>query len=182
MEGFGRQTAPALTPRFCSGDHAQPLFPRLASRLLFALLAVGLFIGTGCGGSTGPKKVPVSGTVTYQGQAVVGATVSFLGDGTKPPAIGVTDDSGNFYLQSVSGTGAVPGTHQVTVSKRAAPPPAANTKMSMDEAAKAAQKPAVKQTAPASLIPVKYETAATSGLSYTVKEGATNDFKIELTD
>jgi hypothetical protein len=145
--------------------------------------------GCGASGSPKPQTVKVTGKVTYKGQPVSGASVAFLGDGKIPPALGRTDAEGRFELTtSDSGDGAVPGTHQVTVSKNI---PAKSTASSAtgvasmeDMAKKAAERggPPPDDAGPMSLLPEKYGSAGTSGLSYEVKSSGTNDFTIELKD
>lgn len=81
-------------------------------------LLVGLAAAIGCGGG-GMKSV--EGTVTLDGKAVEGATVSFLpenGKGESPS--GFTDSSGRFSLKTGGKTGAPPGNYKVTVTKTAA--------------------------------------------------------------
>ncbi len=138
----------------------------------------------GCGGevSKGPKPIPASGKVTYKNLPVEGATVSFLGDGKIPPAMALTDSSGEFILTtSRSGDGAVPGVHRVTVTKIVGPPAAKSTgSMSMEDAAKAASAPAAAK--PLSMLPDRYAAADSSGLQFTVKAGDKNNFAIDLTD
>jgi len=143
--------------------------------LLFCCLAVG------CGGaSDAPTLHKVTGTVTYNGEAVPGAKVMFLGDGTKPPAVGVTDTAGKYTLSSLAGTGAVAGKHAVAVVKMSEVEDPAKVNMTMEEAAAAVQEPE-KNTTATSLIPTKYSDAQTSGLEFEVKSGA-NEFSIELKD
>jgi hypothetical protein len=153
--------------------------------LFLASLPVALFLA-GCSGDaqTRPKTVAVSGKVLYKGQPVDGATVAFLGDGKIPPAIGRTDSLGRFDLTtSQPGDGAVPGNHQVTVSKivgtKAAK--AAAAPMSMEDALKRGKEKS-EDAAPMSLLPDHYAEAATSGLTYEVKPTGTNDFTIDLKD
>ncbi len=157
----------------------------MASRWVWLAMAATLtvIIG-GCSGPTpaGPKPIPASGKVTYKNLPVEGATVSFLGDGKIPPAMALTDSSGEFILTtSRSGDGAVPGVHRVTVTKIVGPPAAKSTgSMSMEDAAKAASAPAVAK--PLSMLPDRYAAADSSGLQFTVKAGDKNNFAIDLTD
>src|SRR4029078_6915018 len=60
--------------------------------LLFALFA------TGC--DRGPKLVPAGGTVKYKSALIPGADVVFVPDGDGQPAIGRTDDQGQFTLMT----------------------------------------------------------------------------------
>src|SRR5262245_8519134 len=71
----------------------------------------------GCGPARTPT-IPVTGKVTYKGQAVEGATVSFFKDGTGTPAVGTTGADGSFSLsRHDTNDGAEEGTHKVTVTK-----------------------------------------------------------------
>ena len=156
----------------------------LQSRFAFVLSAALLLLVSGCaaGGKGGPKTVAASGKVTYKNLPVEGATVSFLGDGKTPPAIAITDSSGEFVLTTVrSGDGAVTGTHRVTVTKIVGPAKkAAKTNMTMEEAAKAAQEPA--EAKPLSMLPDKYASVDSSDLQFEVKSSGSNIFEIKLTD
>ncbi|MFO1002875.1 MAG: carboxypeptidase-like regulatory domain-containing protein [Planctomycetaceae bacterium] len=151
-----------------------------AQSLNVMMLAAVVF-SSGCGGaSDAPTLYRVSGIVTYKGQNVPGAKVMFMGDGTKPPAVGITNEDGKYSLSSLAGTGAVAGRHVVAVIKESEPDPTEKVNMSMEEAAAAAQKPE-KSSKPTSLIPAKYADPQTSGLEFEVTSG-TNDFPIDLKD
>lgn len=152
---------------------------RLSMFVVVSLLTLG--IGCSSSGPAGPKTAPVSGQVNYKNLPVEGATVSFLGDGTTRAAMAITDSKGHFILTTIrSGDGAVPGLHKVTVTKIVAPPTkSANEPVSMENAAKAAN---VQPAEPLSMLPAKYQTAESSGLSFTVKANEKNDFTIELKD
>ena len=66
----------------------------------------------GCGDS-GPKIVPVTGTLKYKGQPVTNATLWFQPE-TGRPSWGQTDEQGHFTLNYDRGhEGAVPGKHKV---------------------------------------------------------------------
>jgi hypothetical protein len=152
----------------------------LRSSGIWALCLTIVVAGCSSKPKSGPKAVAASGKVTYKNLPVEGATVSFLGDGTIPPAVATTDSSGEFILTtSRSGDGAVPGKHQVTVTKIVGPPvKAAKTKMTMEEAAEAAKEAAAAK--PLSMLPERYATVDTSGLQYEVKASGTNNFEIKL--
>ena len=78
------------------------------------LLAVAMLIGCGDGR---PKRVSVTGTVTYQNKPVEGARVTFVCTGARP-ASSTTDSEGRFQLGTYGlDDGAVLGTHAVTVVK-----------------------------------------------------------------
>jgi len=133
----------------------------------------------GCGGETGPKVYPVTGTVLYNGQPVDGAVVAFRGESATKMATGTTDAQGHFELTTYKpGDGAVPGKHTVTVAKTVQTGGGASGSASMEEALE--NPPA--QAESRSELPEKYADPATSQLEFTVSDGGANDFTIELTD
>jgi hypothetical protein len=94
----------------------------------------------GC--SSQGKPVKVKGTVTLDGKALSGATVTFMpAEGGGRPASGLTEDDGSFTLSTLGrGDGAFPGEYKITVqliAKESTPEVAANP-MTMDPKAKAA--------------------------------------------
>jgi len=89
----------------------------------FTLVLVGLsvIVFSGC---TNPdsKFVKVEGTITFNGEAVEGATVTFdPADSNGESATGTTDASGKYKLTSAgaknTGSGALPGSYTVRVMK-----------------------------------------------------------------
>ena len=165
------------------GQTMQLFSSRSRGMLDLAPLSLLIVCAVGCSSASGPprpKTVKVTGTVTYKGLPVDGAIVSFLGDGTIPAAIGRTDAKGRFELTTVeSGDGAVPGNHQVTVTKVVAKKAGA-AKESMEDAAK--RSPEAQDEAPLSLIPERYAQASSTDIKLEVKPSGTNDFPIELKD
>ena len=92
---------------------------------LIAMLCVGVMITiAGCGASN-PNTTAVTGTVTYDGEPLEGATVTLTpeaGSNGARGASGLTDASGNFTLSTVfpdgeTKPGAVGGNYTVRVSK-----------------------------------------------------------------
>ena len=163
----------------------------LSSWKFFLCLAALAFL-VGCqdkGADVGATAV--TGTVTLDGQPVEGASVSFSpksADGRA--AAGITDASGRFSLTTVtSGDGAMPGSYAVAVSKTtssggpaASGPPPDMSKMTPEEIGAMSQ--AAMNAEPAVIteeLPVKYKTAADSGLTAEVKKGEKNKFTFELT-
>jgi hypothetical protein len=156
---------------------------------------------TGCSGEDGssPALAPVTGSVTYNGGPLAGATVTFM-PGNGPLAMAVTDLKGEFKLNSGALPGCTIGPAKVAVS--AIPPGEGSSNPAPTFNSSAAMSPAEMQEASKkmaeatqnyqasggaaktkSLIPARYKDVATSGLSYTVdKDGAKNVFKIELKD
>ena len=108
---------------------------------LVALLCVGVMITiAGCGASN-PPTTPVTGTVTYDGEPLEGATITMTpeaGSTGSRSASGISDASGNFTITTVfpdgqSVDGALGGSYTVRVSKLEADEQPANDGM-VDEA------------------------------------------------
>lgn len=148
----------------------------------------------GCSGSGGSANcVAVTGTVTYKGVPVEGATVSFTpqAQGVRA-AFGTTDSSGRFSLTTLKpGDGAMAGLYSVTIEKPSGAAPVAAPPAGLDPASPegmAAARTAYEQTKakgepePADLLPAKYKTAATSGLKADVQASGGNDFTFALTE
>src|SRR5437867_1191633 len=97
-------------------------------------------LAAGCqrGGIAG--TVPVVGKITYKGQPVADATVTFIGEGDARPAVAITDAAGVYRLKTLDTAGAMPGKYTVLVSKIDIVPDAERP-ISMDEAAKNRGKP-----------------------------------------
>lgn len=149
-------------------------------RQLMKVVVLGIFcMGlVGCGGSGGPSLTAVKGKVTYKGESLAGATVTFMPEkGT--PAIGVTDASGNFTLSTGGLPGAVEGTHRVGITKATSTNAPANpTPNDMMKMMKGGKMPTAK-----SEIPGKYATPQMSELEATVTADASkNNFNFELKD
>ena len=112
------------------------------------LLAVSVCGLAGCSG--GPATGSVAGKVTLEGKPLTPATVVLINEQTGAGASAALDETGTYRID------AVPlGDYQVAIQP---PPPPAPHEMSW-----AAPTPTE--------IPAKYKTAATSGLSATVKTG-----------
>ncbi len=141
------------------GPH--PAWFRLASGTTLLLLAVfgSLAVSSGCSGSTG--TVPVTGTLTYQGNPLAEAIVAFTPVEGGRPAMGETDSSGRFEL-----TAYTPGEHLVTVQKFA------GHSASQDDMYAKMQ----------SVIPVRYSDVQQSDLRASVEPRGTNHFELELSD
>ncbi len=147
----------------------------------YLVLGLGVAGGlTGCGGrGGGPATVPATGMVLFQGKPVEGAHVTF-----SPQAAGGhaafarTDAEGRFTLMTIGGSGAVPGAYGVTVAKEVAEG-GLTVEQSQAHFEKTGQSPPPPKVA--DQLPAKYKATKTSGLSATVEERGTNDFKFELT-
>src|SRR5687768_4389869 len=143
------------------------------SRIRYWLLA--LVAVAGCDSSTeGPQTFAVTGIVTLDGQPVAGADVAFLpGAGTPDaaPAQAVTDDRGRFEVTTLfdqgrtSRAGMTAGSYGVQITQLTRPPP--STGLSQ---------------APRNMLPQKYASTATSGLSATVAPDGENHFVFKLSN
>jgi hypothetical protein len=73
----------------------------------------------GCGES-GPKLVPVSGTVTLNGKPLEGAEIVFTPDPASTegqPAVDMTGPAGNYKAMTRGRSGVVPGKYKVVITK-----------------------------------------------------------------
>jgi len=168
---------------------------RLPSALFATVCLAGVLPLAGCGPAL-PATHPVTGTVTYQGQPVEGATVLFTrGSGNLAEgemAIGKTDAGGRFELTTHVGgeadvKGAPAGEYKVTVSKQVPPPGISESEYQamVDAADKISETGAMvpaDQQPPAlvELFPPKYSVAVESELKATVTAEGPNDFAFDL--
>ena len=147
---------------------------------LALLLAIWFLSSSGCGGSE--KVVPVSGTVTRNGQPVPGLVVSFVPETATETgvSIGETDENGKYSLTVVKTgrSGAVVGTHKVWVSRPREPYVEPSEK---DETKKQRTKAAAAAKAPADLADIlaKYGNLDKSPLKAEVKGGDPIDLKLD---
>jgi len=149
---------------------------------------LGLFvlaIIAGCGQGAGEGTSPVSGTVTQKGSPVEGAIVSFVpaSEGGEN-AVGVTDAAGKYILTTrKKDDGALPGQYKVSITKYDKPKETAATSAPLPEGELSSPdyKGEAPETPPAkNLLPSKYASSDTSGLSATVNSGPnTHNFELE---
>ena len=132
----------------------------------------------GCGG--GAKLSPAKGKVTYNGQPVSGASVTFMPtEQGGQVASGVTDAEGKFALNTLGNKGAAPGKYQVGIVKASSQ--GDTSKLTPEDMKKMADTGKTMQAKPE--IPPKYAGPQTSGLQATVTTDASkNDFPFELKD
>jgi hypothetical protein len=132
-------------------------------------------LAVGC--KSGPKLAPVSGTVTYNGKPVVKATIVFYPeqDGARG-AMGETDDQGRYTLWTYApGDGALVGKHLVSITLRGPAEKATIHPSLKGEGLGEAYYDQVSGTGKP-LIPEKYFTPQTSGLTAVVVAGRHNTF------
>lgn len=120
-----------------------------------------------------PPTYPVTGVVMHAGAPVAGATVVFVSEpsdgSSQVAAVGRTDGAGRFRLRTFrDGDGAVAGSHAVQIEKLTwIRQPADHPEDS-------------RPPEPVSLLPERYRTAATSGLTAAVAPSRTNEFRFDL--
>jgi len=128
-----------------------------------AIACVLLALPAGCGSSPDlPPLAEVHGTVTLDGQALPRGTVQFVPDTSRgnrgPAAVGEIGPDGRYRLRTAGAEGAVLGWHKVRVT--------------------ATEEPTAQFPDPPSILPSKYNSADTSGLTAEVK--ADEDNRIDL--
>ena len=137
-----------------------------------ALLAALFTSVVGCSGKKdeGPARVKATGSVTYKGQPVEGASVVLAPEPPgQHPATAVTDSSGQFALgTNEAGDGAVPGKYKVGVSKNQVSSSAAPAMGENDYS------PEGIKTTTKSLLPAKYGNPNKSGLTAEIRDGEDN--------
>ncbi len=144
--------------------------------VLVALIAV---MSVGCTGQSGPKTVPVKGTLTIDGAPADGVTISLAPQESSNPVASGVVNKGEFELYSGTqgAKGAVPGKYKVVL--------AAAGIGSKEEAMKkyAGGGPGGKSSAPKEAplpFPEKYASSATSDKEVEITaDGA--DLKIDIT-
>lgn len=158
----------------------------------------------GCNQQSGIKTYPVTGTVTYNGKPVSGATVSYMNDAdaSAPRSSGSTDSDGRFSLSTFVGPrevlrGAPSGSYKVAIVKMSAEVQQAAAGSAnwenLSEKERQAQmsnmwqkrNEASRQGAPSkpkSEIPERYGKPESSGLTATVVVGENEAREFKLTD
>lgn len=148
-----------------------------AGVLCSVALAASLFAG--CGKKPVGGKA-VTGQVTYNGVPVAGATVTFLSpSGT--PGFAMTDAEGKYSARTSQGPGLPAGSYQVTVTKIETGEPQ-NTVSEQDPAYVPPGPDAPPPAPPKDLLPAKYKSPDSSGLTATVGDSGQNEFSFPLTD
>ena len=151
------------------------------ARLMFICIAVLLL--PGCGGD-GFDRIPVAGTVTLDGEPIDGAAVTFIPttQGEALTGEGRTDHEGNFVLRSKGEQGLPPGSYKVAVRKVSGEGAEINDDMTDEEQNKAMFNAMMRPQPTVFLVPKKYASIETSGLTFEVSSDAEkNKFEITLT-
>jgi len=146
-------------------------------RFALALFSVILLVGlAGCSGSKGPALVPVKGTLTINGQAADGVTITFSPvDVGKPSASGpVKNGAFELFTGSEGKPGAAPGKYKVVLAESSGSLEAAMAAMKQSKGAKGG--PTAKQKVS---FPEKFKSADKSDKEVEVKSGA-DEIKIDI--
>jgi len=154
--------------------------PDAATRPARGGILLAAVVLTGCGSGL----VPVSGTVTLDGEPVAGAKVSYIPTGPGIPASGTTDAAGRFQLELGSGRRGVPrGRYAVTIVKLAVTTVPANEARRLVAAAPGAGLQT--ETGPDGLVqviehvlPGRYADPATSGIEADVPAAGEQQFAL----
>jgi carboxypeptidase family protein len=158
----------------------------MPARTSVLIVAVLLTLGGCSGGRKHPATAPVSGTVTYQGKPVEGATVSFSLVGGGGVSTAITDATGKYVLRTFGeADGAVPGDYKVTITKIKAEdrnPGKTPEQISEEYAAILARGEQIPEPVITYLVPEKYSTAKTTPEQRTVKAGEPNVIDFQLAD
>lgn len=149
---------------------------------LAAIYPAMLVFLVGCWGDGSPATYPVTGTVSYKGQPVEGATVTLVpsqADGRS--ASGVTNAEGAFEVSTyvspeLQPVGALPGEYSVTVSKMEV--------RKVDESLNPQQAQAAfaKLGPPKNLLPKKYRLPSSSEFSIKIEDAAPQPLMLDLKD
>jgi hypothetical protein len=147
-------------------------FSHFVCSCTIASIALVLSVTLGCSGKN-HGTVPVQVTVTHKGGPVAEAIVTFVAQDGRT-ASGVCDTNGVATLQTTEGySGIFPGEYKVFIVKM---------KTTLTPAAPTADDPERTHTATTEhLLPRKYASPATSGLTQTISTD-TRKIQIDLTD
>lgn len=174
------------------------LFKPTCPRLPFLLSLIVLTAVVGCSSDAPeiPDTASVTGTVSYKGEPLKGASIVFSNVAAKPSANAtinaITDERGQFELKSYFGArtekkGVVPGTYTVTVLKMV--PPGKMTEAEYQTKLTAADQIVSgggvltqSQTPPelTQLLPRQYSDVSASKLEATVVADQENEFQFDL--
>lgn len=121
-----------------------------------------------------PKRVPVTGIVSYQGRPVANADVTFVNDTSKTTGTGKTDSDGNFQMTTFRDRdGAVPGRQLVAIRRVDV---INKTPADVDVSAGGVGVPPEIRW----IVPEKFADPRKSGLTADVGESAKNHFEFAL--
>ena len=151
---------------------------KIGSISLCLFLLVSLMGFPGCKKNTTIKTDVVTGVVTMNGSPLVGAMVSFLPVDSGNSAIGTTDATGKYTLQTLLGAadaGTTPGDYIVTISKKENRP---TGQQEWSESAGAMED----IMAGHELVPAKFTSKSSTPLKATVVGGQANSFDFDVSN
>lgn len=127
---------------------------------------------SGCGGGDGLQRMPIDGTVTFDGQALEDGRIQFFPDpgNAEPIMSGAPITSGSYSIALIDGL--VPGTYIVRISSASGEEVAVTGEGD-------AQMPGLGPIHPIELIPSKYNTESTLTAEVTSDGPNTFDFALE---
>jgi len=134
----------------------------------FVILGLGSVVAAGCGGRGDgrPARVPFQARVLLADAPVAEAVVVLAPEGAGHAATGVSDAAGHVVFSTfASGDGVVPGRYGVMISKTRS---GGGAVVSSDDPAYDPAKAAAAIGTSRDLLPPRYKTPATSGLSVEV--------------
>uniref|UniRef100_A0A7C4LM64 Carboxypeptidase regulatory-like domain-containing protein n=1 Tax=Schlesneria paludicola TaxID=360056 RepID=A0A7C4LM64_9PLAN len=143
----------------------------------WAAIWLGAAILSGCAQPDGAAEVlstvPVSGTLTYQGQPLESYRVTLYPEHGDRASSGLTDAEGKFTLgTNREGDGAPPGRYRVVIAY--SPPPSGDTTLDLPiEDPSQLPQPKIK-------IPSKYSSPEKSGLTQEVPRDGLKNWKLDL--
>lgn len=148
------------------------------SVVLVALIAVGF---VGCTSQTGPKTVPVKGTLTIDGAPADGVTLSLAPlESSNPVATGVVNKGAFELFSGIQGAkGAVPGKYKVVLAASGTSSNPKEDAMKKYAGGAAGGKSSEPKAAPLPF-PEKYASSATSDKEVEITAGGA-DLKIDIT-
>ena len=147
-------------------------------RFFYVALVLIALVTSGCSEETDPrpKRVPVTGTITYQGAPLPDAAVAYIPASGGSPAQGTTDSQGIYRLTTFTeNDGAIPGTYGIAISAVIE-----NNRNSDGTQIYSDEDPRWKP--PESLIPKRYNIPSKSQLTSEVKGGEPNVIDFDLKD
>lgn len=125
---------------------------------------------------------PVSGVITYRGQPVANADVTFHSAERKRSAFGRTNDKGEYRLTTFApNDGAVEGPQAVTIVKLIVTPDKSPTaSVTSTDYVPPGYGPSTQPEKPKSELPERYGVPTTSGLTATIQAQALNKIDFDL--
>jgi hypothetical protein len=148
------------------------------SLAIFACLGC-LILLSGCGGKTKlPGLVPASGKLTLDGTPLANAVISFQPKGEGRSATATTNAAGEFQATTLNpNDGIFPGDYVITVSKSEIVGKTYSDAEIEDIIQKTGEGPRIETK---QVVPDKYLSAETSGLSASIPSGGNNSISLEL--